>query len=89
MLTEIKDKEIITAREASKRYNTKYFIMIITEIIDKGDNDLGFVIYTADSKRELSQVPREKYKGKRAAFMIGGAAEPYPTVGNVVYHAQV
>jgi len=89
MLTVIKDNEIITTREASKRYNDKYFIMIITEIVDQGDNDLGYVIYTADSRRELSQVPRDEYKGLRAAFKIGGAAEPYPTVGNVVYHAQV
>ena len=89
MLTEINIKEIMTTREASKKYRTKYFIMIITEVIDQGDNDLGYVIFTADTELELAQAPRDKYKEKRAAWMLGGAAEPFPTVGNVVYHAQI
>ena len=89
MLTEIKTKEIITKSEARKRYSTKYFIIIFTERVDYGDNDLGYVIYTADSRKELSQVPRERYDNEQVAFLQGGAAEPFPSVGNVVYHAQV
>ena len=89
MLREIKSKEIMTTRTAMRKYNTKYFIMIITEVVDQGDNDLGYVIYTADNRKELSQVPREAHKGKRAAFLLGGAAEPFPSVGNIMYHEQV
>ena len=89
MLIEIETEEIMTKREARKKYSTKYFIMIITERVDRGDNDLGYVIYTADTEKELSQAPREKYKDKSYALMQGGAAEPFPSVGNVVYHAQV
>jgi hypothetical protein len=89
MLTEITTKEIMTTGEASKKYSTKYFIMIITEVVDQGDNDLGYVIYTADTRKELSQVSREKYIDKMAAFKQGGAAEPFPTIDRVVYHAQV
>ena len=85
MLTEITDNEIITTGEASKRYSTKYFLMIITEVVDQGDNDLGYVVYTADTRRELSQAPKEKYKGKMLAFKTGGAAEPFPSFGNVIY----
>ena len=89
MLSEITTKEIMTTREAMRKYNTKYFIMIITEVVDQGDNDLGYVIFTADKEKELTQVSREKYKDKRYALMLGGAAEPFPLVGNIVYHDQI
>jgi len=87
MLEKIETKEIITTNAARKKYSTKYFVMIITEIVDRGDNDLGYVIYTADKDKDLNAIPRSEYHGKRAAFMEGGEAEPYPSLGNVVYHA--
>ena len=86
MLSNIVTKEIITARAAMEKYRTKYFIMIITEVVDYCDNDLGYVIYTADNRKELNQVPRDEYLGKNVAFMLGVAAEPYPMVGNVVHY---
>ena len=86
MLKKIETKEIMTKREARKKYRAKYFRMIITETIDEADNDLGYVIYTADDRRGLSDVPMNEYKGQKMAFMMGGMAEPYPTVGNVVYY---
>ena len=89
MLTEIKEKEIMTTYEATVKYSTKFFLMIITEVVDQGDNDLGYVVYTADTRRELSQAPKEKFKDKMLAFKTGGAAEPFPSFGNVVYHAHV
>ena len=89
MLNEIEAKEIMTTREAMTKYKTKYFIMIITEVVDQGDNDLGYVLYIADKEKELTQIPREQYKDKRVAFMLGGAAEPYPLISNIVYHEQV
>ena len=89
MLIEIKTKEIMTAREACRKYNTKYFIMIITQVVDNGDNDLGYVLYAADTEKELAQVPRENYKDKCYALMQGGAAEPFPSLDRVVYHAHV
>ena len=89
MLTEIETNEIMSKGEARKKYSTKYFIMIFTERVDSGDNDLGYVIYTADTRKELSQAPKERYENKQVAFLQGGAAEPFPSVGNVVYHAQV
>ena len=89
MLTEITTKEIMTTHEARKKYSTKYFIMIITERVDMGDNDLGYVLFTADTDKELSQAPREKYKDLCYALMQGGAAEPVPSFDRVVYHAYV
>ena len=50
MLKEITTQEIMTIREAYKKYRTKHFLMVITEIVDQCDNDLGYVIYTADKK---------------------------------------
>ena len=91
MLTEITTKEIMTKYEARKKYSTKYFIMIIIERVDMGDNDLGYVIYTADTEKERSQAPKEKFEneGLCYALMEGGAAEPVPSFDRVVYHAYV
>lgn len=87
MLEKIETKEIMTKRAAKEKYRTKYFRMVITEVVDQGDNDRGYVIYTADTERELCQVPRSEYKDKMVAFTLGVAAEPFPQIGNVVYHA--
>jgi len=89
MLEKIETEEIMTMRAAMLKYRTKYFYMVITEIVDGGQNDLGYVIYIADSERELSKVPRAELKGLRVGRCLGVAAEPYPTFGNIVYHDQV
>jgi len=86
MLTKIQTKEIMTTRAAMEKYRTQYFVMIITDIIDRGQNDLGYVAYIADNRRELHQIPKYEYEGKRVGFLHGVAAEPYPQIGNVVYH---
>jgi hypothetical protein len=86
MLEKIETKEIMTHYEARMKYKTKFFIMIRTEDVDGGENDLGYVIYTADTERELNKVPRSEYIGKRASFSMGYSAEPYLIIGNVVYH---
>ena len=86
MLGKIETKEIMTARKAMEKYRTKYFVMIITEIVDQGQNDLGYVIYTADTQKERNKIPRDEVRGKRAALLFGVAAEPFPLIGNVVYH---
>ena len=86
MLKEITSKEIITTRAAMEKYRTQYFVMVITEVVDQADNDLGYVIYAADKRKELNQVSWDKHYDKKIAFMLGIAAEPYPLIGNVVYH---
>jgi hypothetical protein len=87
MLEKIETKEIMTRRTAQEKYRTKYFRMVITQVVDQGENDLGYVIYIADTEKELRKVPRSEYKDKHIAFTFGVAAEPYPQIGNVVYHA--
>ena len=90
MLSEVNTKEIMTTREAVRKYRTKYFIMVITEVVDQCDNDLGYVVYTADKRKELHNVSRDEYKGKRLAFLFGDGTEPFPQLGNVsvVHHAE-
>jgi hypothetical protein len=89
MLKKIETREIMTTWDAALKYRTQYFVMIITEVIDQGQNDLGYVIYTADDESEIFKIPMNEYKDKRVAFKIGYAAEPYPQIGNVVYHDKV
>ena len=86
MLKEINTHEIMTTRAAMEKYRTQYFDMVITEVVDQGENDLGYVVYTADDERELLKIPRDMYKGKKVAFLFGVAAEPYPQIGNVMYY---
>ena len=86
MLKKIETQEIMTTRAATDKYRTEHFVMVITEVVDHGDNDLGYVIYTADKDKELHSIPRNEYKGKKIAFLFGDGTEPYPSIGNVVYH---
>ena len=88
MLEKIEKKEIMTTRAAMEKYETKYFLMVITELVDRADNDLGYVIYISDNERELAKVQMAEYKGLRVAYMQGIDAEPFPSFGGleVVYH---
>jgi len=86
MLEKIEINEIMTTQDAVKKYPTKYFMMVITEIVDRCDNDLGYVIYTADDQRDLMKASMDEYKGQRVASMYGTLTEPYPSIGNVVYY---
>ena len=88
MYEKIEGKEIMTKRAAMLKYRTKYFLMVITEIVG-GDRDLGYVIFTADSKRELYKAPYDGYRNLRLSSMLGVAAEPYSLLGNIEYHGAV
>ena len=83
MLEKLEVKEIMTTRAAMEKYQTKYFLMVITELVDRADNDMGLVIYTADDQRELTKVPMNEYKGQRVASMFGIDAEPHPSFGGL------
>ena len=86
MLTKIEDREIMSIWDAKKKYATKYFCMIITEKVDGIYGDLGYVIYTGDSQKDLSNMPREDYIGKSAGFFDGYSVEPYPIMDRIVYY---
>ena len=86
MLQKIPTKEIITRRTARVKYRTQHIVMAITNEVDQGDNDLGYVMYIADDERELLSISRDEYKDKMVAFLSGDDTEPFPSIGNVVYY---
>ena len=87
MLRKIEGQEIMTTWDAMKKYERQYFVMLITDVVDmSGQKDLGYVMYAADKRKELNQVPREEYRGKRVAFMEGWDVDPFPILDRVVYH---
>jgi len=87
MLQKIEKQEIMTTWDAVKKYPGQYFLMIITDVVDmSGQKDLGYVLYTANKRRELNQIPRADFIGKRAAFLEGWNTEPFPILDRVVNH---
>ena len=86
MVKKIEGKEIMTRRAAMLKYRTQYFLMAITEIVDGCDKDLGYVLFTTDTENGLYEAPKDEYRNLHLAHMWGVAAEPYPQIGNVVYH---
>lgn len=86
MLKKVEGQEIMTVHEALGKYRTQYFVMFITEIVDKQIKDRGYVMYVADKRNELREVSQDEYRGKRVAFLYGDDTDPYPSIGNIVYH---
>ena len=87
MLTRIINRELLTTCEARKKYPTKYFNMHITEQIDlTGRYDKGYVLYVADKRGELLAVPRDEYKDKIIAHMMGEEAAELSVLGDIIYH---
>ncbi|MCL2171549.1 MAG: hypothetical protein FWB71_05290 [Defluviitaleaceae bacterium] len=86
MLTKIETKEIMTMRSAMEKYRDKYFKMVITEVVDTQDNDLGYVIYTYDCLKELRDVPNEEAADMVVAYSLGVAAEPDLQIGGLTYY---
>ena len=81
MLKRIENQEIMTSREAKKRYRDKYFYFMITKEVDRADNDLGYVLYTYDNEREWREIPREELKDKAYEVSFGEAVEPMGLMG--------
>ena len=61
MLTRIETKEIMTSWKAKNKYSDKYIRFVITEEVDRGDNDLGYVAYVYDKDGEQLKIPKEWY----------------------------
>jgi hypothetical protein len=89
MLRKIENQEIMTTWDAMKKYERQYFVMLITDVVDmSGQKDLGYVMYAADKRKELNQIPQDEYKGKQIAFLEGWDVDPFPILDRVVYHDQ-
>jgi hypothetical protein len=87
MLTRITERELITTSDAKKKYRTKYINMHITEQVDiTGQRDKGYVLYVADKRKELLAVPREEYKDKIVARLMGDSAPELASLGDLVHY---
>jgi hypothetical protein len=87
MLTKINNCELLTTREAEKKYPAKHFYMHITEEVDiTGQNDKGYVMYIADKRGELQGVPRDEVQGKRVAIWYGNSVDEVRSLGDVIYY---
>jgi len=87
MLQKIEQRELLTKLEAEQKYPDKYFFMLITEMVDPtGQRDKGYVLYTADKRRELHDVPREELHGKPVASWYGNYVEDVTSIGDVICH---
>jgi hypothetical protein len=87
MLIKITDHKLLSMQEAVLRYPTKYFKMLITERVDTtGQRDKGYVLYTADTRQELLDIPHEELYEKRVASLHGDDVPEAKSLGDVVYY---
>lgn len=88
MLRKIETKELLTRNEARKKYSKNYIIMEIVEVVDGHDNDLGYVLYTVDKKKEMRMIPRSEYSdGRIISYVMGEEFEPFGINSSfLVYH---
>jgi hypothetical protein len=87
MLTRITERELLTTREAKKKYPTKYIYMEITEQVDiTGQRDKGYVLFVTDKRSEALTVPREEYKDKFLAQLMGENAPELSSFGGIMVH---
>ncbi|MCL2171731.1 MAG: hypothetical protein FWB71_06200 [Defluviitaleaceae bacterium] len=86
MITKIETQEIMTRRAARVKYRDKFFQMVITEIVDTQDNDLGYVTYTYDNRNEMLDVPNDYPPETIYGHCLGIAAEPELQIGGLTYY---
>ena len=88
MLRKIETRELMTTSEAKKKYSTQYIIMELTGEGIGQDNQLGYVLYTADKDKDKRQLPKNLGEGGLIAFMEGYACGPIGVFGDIVYHGE-
>jgi hypothetical protein len=59
---------------------------IIEEVDINGQRDKGYVLYTADKRGELYNVPHDEIQGKRVAIWYGNNVEEVKSLGDIIYH---
>ena len=79
----------MTVWEAMNKYRDYYFQMVITEKVDRGNQDKGYVIYIYDDKRELRNIPDEPHDDLFLGYEIGVAAEKGIYIGGVEIHGKI
>ena len=73
-IQKIDDIEIITSIAARKKYRSHWIGFVVTEQnLADPENELGYVVYIANSENEAYQMPRFADDGKYIAKMPGQA----------------
>jgi len=73
-LRTISDRTILTSRAAREKYSSYYigFARVEPNMTDP-DNEKGYVVFVANTKRELQTMPRETDDGFRISIEPGYA----------------
>ncbi|MCL1878638.1 MAG: hypothetical protein FWF80_07260 [Defluviitaleaceae bacterium] len=85
MLQKINDREIMTMYELSLKYPEHFIMAEVTETVDTQQNDRGYVMYIADTRDELFNVPNEEKQGKLYKRITGHSAEKPFSFGLMLY----
>jgi|GEM_PF-1651896 len=88
MVTEIKEKEVMTYRELRKKYSTNWFRYVIVGERDYKDPDgeMCYAVLTADSEDEIYKHPYPD-KNKYSGGISSGYDVPFtPEVGGIYVH---
>ncbi|MCL2223329.1 MAG: hypothetical protein FWC20_11350 [Oscillospiraceae bacterium] len=89
MVTEIKEKEVMTLPELKEKYSTKWFRYIVVGELNYKDPDkeMCYAVITADSEEELYKHPFPD-KDKHNGGIDSGYNVPFtPEVGGIYAHA--
>jgi len=89
MVTEIKEKEVMTLHEIKMKYSTVWFryVIIGEPNLKDPDKNMCYVAFTAESEDELYKHPNP-FRGKQSSGISSGYNIPFtPEVGGIYSHA--
>jgi len=89
MVTEIKEKEVMTLHELKLRYSTKWFRYVVVGEINylDPDSDKCYVVLVADSEDEIFNHPYPDKNKHSGGIDWGYNVSFTPEVGGVYAHA--
>ena len=75
----------MTMHELSLKYPEHFIMAEITETVDTQMNDRGYVMYIANARDELFEVPKEEKQGRMYKKITGHSAEKPYSFGMMLY----
>jgi len=88
MVTEIKEKEVMTLRELKKKFSTKWFQYVIVGDINyyDPDSEMCYVVLTADSEEEVYKAHHPDCDINHSGIASGYDFPFTPEVGGIYVH---
>jgi len=89
VVTEIKNKEVMTLRELSVKYANKWFMyFVVGEMnIDDPESDMCYAVFIADTEDELYNHPCPERNKHNGGISYGDKVEFPMEVGGIYVHA--